>query len=47
MSVTSTSPAFTRAICEASGTMRTVPLPILWPMARPLDEHRASCPSAA
>ena len=40
MSVTSTSPFLTRSICEASFTTRTVPLPILWPMARPLTSER-------
>jgi hypothetical protein len=35
MSVTSTSPAFTRSISEASLTTPTWPAPIFWPMARP------------
>src|SRR2546427_803125 len=40
MSVTSTSPGLTFAIWEASGTTRTAPLPILWPIARPLARTR-------
>ena len=35
MSVTSTSPACTRDISDASATMRTGPMPIFWPIARP------------
>ena len=40
MSVTRTSPCFTRDICDASGMIRTVPLPILWPIARPVTSTR-------
>ena len=40
MSVTSTSPFLTRAISAASGMTRTTPLPILWPIARPLVSTR-------
>ena len=35
MSVTSTSPFLTLDIMDALATMRTGPLPIFWPMARP------------
>ncbi len=40
MSVTSTSPFFTLDICAAPLTTRTAPVPILWPMARPLTSTR-------
>ena len=40
MSVTSTSPCFTRDICAAFGMTRTVPLPILLPIARPVTSVR-------
>jgi hypothetical protein len=36
MSVTSTSPFFTRDISEALRTLRTLPAPMRWPMARPV-----------
>ncbi len=36
MSVTSTSPSFTRAISETSMITRTLPWPIFEPMARPV-----------
>ncbi len=35
MSVTSTSPGWTLSISEMLWTMRTGPVPIFWPMARP------------
>ena len=35
MSVTRTSPFLTLDIIDALATMRTGPLPIFWPMARP------------
>ena len=40
MSVTRMSPSFTRDIFEASATTRTVPLPILLPIARPVTSTR-------
>ncbi len=36
MSVTSTSPALTLSISAAERIRRTAPMPIFWPIARPL-----------
>jgi two-component system CheB/CheR fusion protein len=43
MSVTRMSPAFTRLISDASPTIRTVPAPIFWPIARPCVSDLPYC----